>query len=102
MNIAKFCHGILLIAASMAVLRNATASTFYVSPNGSDSDPGTLNRPFESLSRAQHAARQCRKGESVKVYLREGTYYLTQPLIFTPEDSGSKRAQITYQGYQKE
>src|SRR5258706_14230413 len=102
MHIAKFLHGTVLIAATMAVLSRATASFYYVAPNGSDSNPGTLNRPFESLSRAQQAARQARGTEPVQVYLREGIYYLPQPLVFTPEDSGTKKAHTIYQAYQKE
>jgi hypothetical protein len=75
---------------------------FYVSPSGNDSDPGTSDRPFATLDRAKNAvcAFKIHKTEmEVTVFIREGTYYLEEPLVFAPEDSGSKEHPVTYVSY---
>jgi hypothetical protein len=62
-----------------------TTNAFYVSPNGNDSNPGTLAAPFATLARAQEAM----EGSSIKTtYLEGGTYNLTSTLTLTGADSG--------------
>jgi MYXO-CTERM domain-containing protein len=57
-------------AAMVAVLcAPAQAEDLYVAPDGSDSNPGTLDAPFASVDRAQSAAAP---GDTV--YLRGGVY----------------------------
>jgi hypothetical protein len=80
----------------------AQAADYFVAPSGSDADPGTLERPFATLQRAQQAARQARGREPVTVFLREGTYYLPETLVFTAEDSGTQAAPVAYRAYRKE
>lgn len=50
---------------------NATenVTVYYISPNGSDSNPGTLDAPFKSLMKAQAEA-----SSGDIVYIREGVY----------------------------
>jgi hypothetical protein len=58
---------------------------FYVSPVGSDGNPGTLAAPFATLARA----RQAMEKSAIKTtYLRAGTYNLSSPLTLTESDSG--------------
>ncbi len=78
----------------------ARATTFYVSPTGSDSGPGNLNSPFATIAQARDAIRALKQrhgslSEPVTVYLRGGTYFLKEPLEFTPDDSGTKLCPIT-------
>ena len=80
----------------------ARADSFFVSPNGSDANPGTISRPFVTLARAQAAARLARAHGAVTVYLRGGTYYLSKPLVFTPADSGTAEAPVLYRPYTTE
>lgn len=61
------------------------AQPYYVSPSGSDSNAGTLSRPFATPQRAQQGMRRA----PGMVYLRGGTYYLNQPLVFADADSGT-------------
>ncbi|WP_199431257.1 right-handed parallel beta-helix repeat-containing protein [Qaidamihabitans albus] len=70
---------------------------FHVSPAGDDSAPGTPERPFGTLHRAQRAAREA-SGEVV-VHLRTGTHVLAGPLELTEDDSGRDGHRITYQAY---
>jgi PDZ domain len=74
------------------------AQPYFVSPTGDDANPGTLEKPFATLQRAQQAARQ-KRGD---VFLRGGTYYLSAPLLFTALDSGSKDAPVIFQNYRGE
>jgi hypothetical protein len=74
------------------------AQPYFVSSAGDDANPGTLEKPFATLERAQQAARQ-KHGD---VFLRGGTYYLPAPLVFTAQDSGTKDAPVVFQNYQGE
>jgi hypothetical protein len=71
------------------------AQPYFVSPIGDDANPGTLEKPFATLQRAQRASRQ-KRGD---VFLRGGTYYLPATLVFTAEDSGAKNAPVVFQNY---
>jgi hypothetical protein len=71
---------------------------YYVAPTGSDADAGTLEKPFATLQRAQAARRQ----KPGTVFLRGGTYYLPETLIFTAQDSGTKDAPVVFQAYGNE
>ena len=48
---------------------NTTATTYYVSPGGSDSNPGTINSPFKSWQRLSSVLKAGDIG-----YIRGGTY----------------------------
>lgn len=65
----------------------AGASTFYVSPSGSDSAAGTQAAPFASIPRALAAARAAASPPST-IVLREGTFFLSAPLEIDAGDSG--------------
>jgi len=89
-------------SASAAVTITPTPSAdFFVSPSGSDSNPGTFAQPFATIGRAQTGVRGILNGRtsSVVVMVREGTYYLTQPLSFTSADSGTPGVEISWQNY---
>ena len=63
-------------------------TTFFVSPGGNDTDPGIQSRPFATINRALAEARKI-PGDVV-IYLMGGTYYLSQPVVFTPADAGKE------------
>lgn len=79
------------------------AKDFYVATDGSDAGTGEISAPFATLKQAQAAARnfQQKQVEPVFIWLREGTYFLNQPLCFTPEDSGRVDAPIQYGAFLK-
>ena len=91
--------GIIAICAAALLSANLChAQPYFVSPTGDDANPGTLEKPFATLQRAQQAARQ-KRGD---VFLRGGTYYLSAPLVFTAQDSGAKDAPVVFQNYRGE
>jgi hypothetical protein len=73
-----------------------------VSPAGRDSNSGAKDRPLASLAAAQRMARSRKFSGPVTVWLRGGTYYLPQTLVFTPEDSGTKTTPVTYAAFSGE
>ncbi len=90
---------------------------FYISEDGNDRWSGRLSEPnetgtdgpFATLQRARDAVRylECRQvnGElrnPVFIYIREGVYFLNEPLKFTSEDSGTERCPVTYLAYKDE
>lgn len=89
-----------------ATLRPAT---LRVAPNGNDywSGPFTpaemdfKNGPVASLKGARDAIRSLRKQGRLKgpihVVIAPGTYHLSEPIVFTPEDSGSAEAPVRYE-----
>lgn len=107
MTRAWVCLLILLTAS----IGNAaeTESDFYVSVSGSDSWSGTLaapnvqntDGPFATLERARDAVRKLKKQKTtdIVVLVREGTYQLTNTVVFGLEDSGVGESRITYAAY---
>jgi len=75
-------------------------SQFFVSLKGNDLNAGTKEKPFGSIAKAQSMARK-KKG-SITVYIREGIYYLKEPIVFLPEDSPQEHEKITFKAYANE
>jgi len=73
------------------------AVEIYVAPTGNDANPVTAAAPLKNLAAARDAARAYTGKETVTVHVADGTYYLPEALIFTPQDSGSARNRVVYQ-----
>lgn len=88
-------------ASSQITVTQAPSANFFVSPTGSDSNPGTLAAPFQTIAHAQTAIQGIIGGstQSLVVILRGGNYFLTQPLNFTSADSGTAVANISWESY---
>ena len=73
----------------------------FVATNGDDRNPGTKQRPLATLARAQELVRAMDKsqGTGIAVRIRQGTYYLEKPLVFTPEDSGTERCPVRFEAF---
>ncbi len=71
---------------------------FHVSPDGSDSGDGSETSPFRTITAARDAVRKISDTvqSDITVYLHGGEYRLTEPIVFTPEDSGKNGHRITY------
>lgn len=72
----------------------------YVATNGNDSASGTKDAPFATLERARDAVRKINSAMSgnILVAVEPGDYFLSQPFVLTPEDSGRNGFTIRYQG----
>jgi parallel beta-helix repeat protein len=93
---------------------DVASTVFYVSPDGCDGWSGKLpepnedktDGPFATIARAQKAIREIKSGGDLKgpviVKIRGGIYWLDDPLVFTPEDSGTEENPVIYQAYEGE
>jgi len=97
MRIARW----LAAAAFVFLSVPAFAGEFYVSPSGSDANPGTKDKPVASLARARDLVRQvnAKARTPTTVFLRGGTYFLAEPVVFGPEDSGTEACPIVYTAF---
>ena len=84
-----FCNGAIL----------AAQTEYYIAPNGSDSNPGTITQPFSSLERARDTIRASNAPGPKTVSLRQGTYYLPETFVLSARDSGTIDSPITYRAY---
>lgn len=91
--------GYFVLFQTALFVQMAGATTYFVSPKGSDNNPGNKERPFKTLEKAKTVVRSNPKTEPTTVYLRAGTYRLSQPLTFTEEDSGQPGAKVRWQNY---
>ncbi|KAA0576461.1 hypothetical protein FZ983_22795 [Azospirillum sp. B21] len=65
-------------------------STYYVAVNGRDTQAGTIEQPFGSL---QHAHNLAQPGDTI--YLRGGTYKLTQQIQLTRDGTSGNPITVT-------
>ena len=84
--------------ALSATSRNASLQEIYVSPTGSDLNPGTEQAPVATIQRAQAIVRSMNSNMrgDIAVYLEPGTYRLSSPLAFSARDSGTNGYDIVY------
>ncbi|MEO0453386.1 MAG: right-handed parallel beta-helix repeat-containing protein [Verrucomicrobiota bacterium] len=90
------------VACSGPQAMSAEETVIYVATDGSDSNPGTIDEPLASLEGARQIVRAVIvKGLNgpVRVEIRGGEYALTETVVFSPEDSGTEAAPITYAAY---
>lgn len=84
----------------LALLCVSVQADFYVSPSGSDANPGTEAEPFATLEAARDAIRAASPlGGPMTVYLRAGTHTRTNGFELTSLDTGTAAAPITYRNY---
>lgn|GEM_PF-2218741 len=97
-----------MAAICMVVIpHHASAGTpinYYVSPGGSDSNPGTLAEPFATIEKARDVVRSVNSSMTgdINIYLRGGTYTLAAPLQLTSQDSGTNGYRIVYRNFPSE
>lgn len=76
----------------------AVQATFYVAPDGSDSNKGTKEAPFKTITQAQKAVRAINGTMTgdIEVILRDGTYQLPATVNFTEADGGKDGNYVRY------
>ncbi|MFC6018260.1 sigma-70 family RNA polymerase sigma factor [Plantactinospora solaniradicis] len=67
-------------------VNGVTTASYYVAPNGSDTNPGSVDLPFATLDRA---ASVVRPGQSIA--LRGGVYRPTRPVEITTSGTADRR-----------
>lgn len=90
---------------SLLISWQARAATYFLSPTGADSNPGTIDRPWRTLDRLQDAlnASVIKAGDTI--YFRGGDYILTDSVrksYYSWNAAGTPLSQVTYRNYPKE
>ncbi len=76
----------------------ANAVELYVAVNGSDSNPGTREKPLASLSAALRKARELRRlndpsvKEGIHILMNGGWYPISETIILRAEDAGTNES----------
>ena len=92
----------LFLFAAAATHAAPPGGTLCVAPDGDDANPGTLERPFATITRARDEIRRRnpdKRAESTHVQLRGGTHVLTEPIVFEARDSAADAHHIVYGAY---
>jgi hypothetical protein len=88
-------------SSSTSTVVNDGQATYYVSPTGSDTNPGTVEAPFQTITKARDVVRTINTSMTgdIYVYLRGGDYRITSTIAFGTQDSGTGGHRIFYQAY---
>jgi len=95
---SRVAHGVLLATVILVTTPVAGAADFYVSPGGSDANPGTQDQPLRSLAGARDAVRAARAKApgNITVWFAGGIYPVHETVVFGVDDSAARGATTTY------
>ncbi len=103
-NTVVSCLGAAVLFFASCV--NGFAADMYVAVDGSDSARGTLDDPYATLERARDQLRYLRgikdDPAGTTVYLRGGTYQLSETFALNELDSGTAGNPVVYRNYNEE
>ena len=87
-----------------AVVSAHAGVDLFVSMSGDDANAGTVSAPFKTLTRAKQQVRALIPAATgpVRVFIRQGTYYLDSALVFSAQDGGTAATPITWSAYRGE
>lgn len=97
----KMRRKVWVIAVTLAAAVSGYAD-FYVSPTGSDANPGTKSKPFGTLERAREAVRTRNASGPVTVWLRGGDYSRANALELSAADSGTATSPVVWSAFDNE
>jgi hypothetical protein len=89
--------GVWLLAGCLT----SVAADVYVSPAGSDTNPGSREKPLASIEAARDIVRaQIANGmkSDITVHLGAGNYFIESAIVFDDRDAGRNGHTITYRG----
>ena len=93
----KFCILFLsLFILSLSVSAQQSSIQIYVAIDGNDAAAGSENKPLKTIERARDLAATYQGKNSVEVIFEDGTYYLQNEVLFTPQHSGTNDHPIVY------
>ncbi len=91
-----------MTSTRQGTFRTSKGKTFYVAPNGDNSNPGTIEKPLATLAGARDKVRAVLNDNDngdITVYFRGGYYYFKETVVFGLEDSGTENQVVTYRNY---
>lgn len=95
------CSFLVLLTLGFGTLKAEPVQTeFFVSLNGSDTNPGTQAAPFKSLEKARDTIRLVQRNDlNVNVWIEPGEYILPNQIDFDERDGGRGCGTVTYQAH---
>jgi hypothetical protein len=102
-NQVKKVKNLIFLFILVTSLTSFSQNKIFVSPSGKDTYPGTKSKPLKTLAASRDAVRLMRHFKSdqsnkeVTVFLRGGSYTLTETLQLSPDDSN-----IAFKAYKNE
>ena len=92
------------VAVTTTLATEVPPLEFFVAADGDDSNDGSINRPFRTITKARDVVRTMKEGATAPIYvnIRGGVYPMSQTVNFTIADSGTEQAPIVYQAYNGE
>ncbi|MGE4490694.1 MAG: right-handed parallel beta-helix repeat-containing protein [Kiritimatiellales bacterium] len=97
----KNCHCAVFSAFWLSIAAAAPLE-FFVSPSGSDSNPGTKERPFATLEKASAAVRERSADQKAIVTVRGGRYVFSKTWTLNGADSGTVGSPVIYRAFPEE
>jgi len=98
--------GLLLFALSFILsCRPSSNRQLFVSPSGSDTNDGSREAPFQTITGARDYIRaldHSKKKQSLEVILSGGTYFIDETIIFGVNDGGSQEYSVSYRAAEDE
>jgi len=97
-----FVFAALLATYLVSVEKEAQAANLkiYVSVTGKDENPGTKELPMASLKGAVSKLWTMKNAQAVngpvEIIISDGTYFITDPLVLNPVDSGTENAPVIF------
>lgn len=85
--------------------QQSTSLELYVSPDGKVGNKGSKAAPFATIASARDAIRALnteQRAEDITVWLRGGTYTLTDTLVLNKQDGGVGESVVHYKAYAEE
>lgn len=88
-----------------ALVTSLHAADLYVSPNGSDANVGSKDKPFATVAKARDAVREKIAGGmkgDVVIEIAPGNYFHSEPIRFDERDGGRDGHTVIYRGAARE
>jgi len=85
--------------------QQSTSLELYVSPQGEIGNAGSKEAPFATIASARDAIRDLnaeQRAQDITVWLRGGTYTLTDTLVLNRQDGGVGESMVHYKAYAEE
>jgi len=97
-----FLMRILVVVSFLCPLfvQSQASKEIFVSTKGSDKSVGSKEHPLLSISKAVDLAKSIK--EPTIVYIREGVYYLSEPIVFQAANARTESNPLVVKNYQQE
>ncbi len=86
------------VVSLLTMVQGGVGMDFYVSPSGNDKNPGTKEKPFQTISHARDSVARIngKMTGDIVVYVGGGTYEISEPVVFDANDSGTNGHKVVY------